>query len=210
MSILEEKVLWAKLKKGGAVSKDIETDKEIYELVKYKGYEFKIYQQNDVDALYDDMITGDNVVVVNYHNDFWLTRDDVIREDEVRKLYNGTEKYWKQVEKEKGYWIFLLSCLIHSGVWLNFGGSGFVGDPGGWDTSHVGLVLVSKNYARTKKQAEKYGRRFIDEFNQVLTGDVYYMIVSKDGEELDWSRDMLGKAEIYNAIIQYCNCKAGA
>jgi len=49
-------------------------------------------------------------------------------------------------------------------------------DPGGWDTSHVGLVLVSKKETRFKKKAAELAQGLIETWNMCLTGDVYGIV----------------------------------
>ena len=115
----------------------------------------------------------ENIFLVNYHRDFEVRRDKVITMDEVRDHYlNGT--------KIKGYWAFKLSCYSHSGVYL------FLADhrPANvylqhesWDTSHVGLVLVSKKEWKREKKALAAAQALVEEWNQCLTGDVYGVVV---------------------------------
>jgi len=202
------KQLWAELKEKGAEETD-ETETiptgyttREYRKIKYQGLEFEIRQDEDYQYLFDDLEKDYDAFIVNYHRDFWVTRDDVITEEETEALYTG-ELNWRKTEKEKGYWIFELSCLVHSGVWLNFGGGGFVSDYGGWDTSRVGLVLVSKKVARTEKKAEKIGEELVDTWNKLLSGDVYEITIKKDGEEIDSISGIVGENEVYQFIKEY-------
>lgn len=176
------------------------TDRE-YKEIKFKGLTFEV-RQDDSDDSFDVLDEDEFCFLVNYHRDFWITRDEIITEDEVRDLYQG-KKNWDKVEKEKGFWIFELSCLIHGGVWLNFGGGGFVSDSYGWDTSRVGLVLVSKKIAKTMKKAEEIGRDFVDQYNKVLSGDVYNILVKKGEEVIDDISGIIGLDEVYKWIKEY-------
>ena len=206
-AILEQQIL-DELKKDGAIEKDEERQVATgyttlnYKIIEYKGLKFEINSQEDNDLLWDDFRMDESVLLVNYHRDFTIENDNIITEDETRQLYLGCLKLEK-LEKEKGYWIFELSCLIHSGVWLQFGGGGFSSDGGGWDTSRVGLVLVSKKTAKTRKEAEEYGENLVDRYNKVLSGDIYYIDVSKDGKELDGCSCIIGMKDVYKYIKEY-------
>ena len=173
-----------------------------YNKIKYNGLEFEVRQSEDTEYLFDDLQANNEKFIVNYHSDFWVTKDEIITKGEVEALYTG-EISWRKVEKEKGYWIFELSCLVHSGVWLNFDGEGFVSDSQGWDTSRVGLVLVSKKIAKTRKEAEAIGKELVDTWNMLLSDDVYEITIKKDGEEIDRINGIIGEAEVYEFIKDY-------
>lgn len=197
------------LKKDGMVEKEVSKrvatgwmDAE-YKVIEYKGLEFEAKQdESSCEFILGNMEIDRDVLIVNYHRDFYISRNDIITEEEVKELYRG-ERDWEATEKAKGYWMFELSCLIHGGVWLNFGGEGFACDSDGWDTSRVGLVLVSKKIARTKKQAEKLGRQLVYNYNKLLEGDVYYVKVLKDGKEIDSCGGLLGEFGVYQFVKEY-------
>lgn len=111
---------------------------------------------------------GDSpTVLVNYHRQFWVEEKKVITKEECIQWYReGT------CPQMKTHWIFPLTCLIHSGVALSLNRS-FMEDPGGWDTSHVGLVLSLKEIYKTEAKAMKAAECLIEEWNQYLSGDVY-------------------------------------
>lgn len=88
---------------------------------------------------------------------------------------------WYQGEKisqTKDYYIFPLSALIHSGVYLSLSYS-FPSDPGGWDTSHVGAVFASKKEWESKESAYKAAKSLVGTWNQYLSGDVYGIVVER-------------------------------
>ena len=134
-----------------------------------KGYTVK-YLIQDLNPLSPDSDEDDEVFLVNYHRDFRVERNDIITEEEVIKWYNK-----EHIEPEKEYHIFMLSCLIHSGVWLSLDRS-FTSDPGGWDTSHVGVILVKKTLAKGYKKALRMANSLIEEWNAYLSGDVYCLV----------------------------------
>jgi len=151
-----------------------------------KGYEARYLIQDDTGDSPDDW--GDeSVFLVNYHSDFYVEKDSIITKDEVKAWYHD-----EKIEQEKRYYIFKLSCLVHSGVWLSLEHS-FVCDPGGWDTSHVGLVLVSKKEAKSRKKAIELAEGLLKTWNSCLSGDVYCLVketYDKEKKRLDY--DTLG------------------
>jgi hypothetical protein len=116
--------------------------------------------------------------LVNYHRDFEVRKDEIITRDDLARWYRG-----EKIPQEKEYFIFPVSSLIHGGVWLKLGITDFVEDPGGWDTSHVGAVLVSKKEARTEEQAKRMAQALINYWNEYLSGEVYGVVVDKFNEK---------------------------
>ncbi|MCD6402672.1 hypothetical protein J7L36_02365 [bacterium] len=200
--------IWQDLKKRGA--KEEEKEETIpasyitntYKVVKLKDLEFEIKTEEDYDFLWDDLKEDNEVFLVNYHRDFWVEKNDIITKEEVVGLYNG-EIDWKDLEREKSYWIFELACYVHSGVALQLGRGSFVGDAGGWDTSRVGLVLVSKKEAKTRKKAEKMAKNLVNYYNKLLDGEVYSIIIKRSGEEIDSIGGIVGELEAYSWIKGY-------
>lgn len=201
------KSVWQELKKAGAKD-EYKTEKqsagwynEEYEEIKAGNLTFEIRPEEDHNYLLDMIKEDSEVFLVNYHPDFEVKEDEIITEDEVEAIYTGEMK-WGKLEKEKNYWMIPLSCLVHSGVWLSLDDS-FNCDPGGWDTSHVGLVLVSKKAAKTRKQAFKMAYSLVKTWNKLLSGDVYYIIVKKNGKEIDSIGGIIGIEEAYIWVNEY-------
>jgi len=140
---------------------------EALKVIEYKGYKINIYQDELSGDQNPNEWSDDNVFLVNYHNDFYVENDKIITKNDVKNWYAG-----EKIEQAKDYHIFMLSCLIHSGVWLSLNYS-FVSDGQGWDTSHIGIVLVSKKEARTKKKALKLAEGLLETWNDYLSGNVY-------------------------------------
>ena len=149
------------------------------------GYEARYLVQ---DEHYDgpDERGDDGLFLVNYHRDFDVRRDSVITKDDLVNWYRGDFEDYKDDpddENEDGrfpleekYYIFKLACLSHSGVWLSLRHS-FDCDPGGWDTSHVGAVLVSKEEWPDRAKAIEAAEGLVETWNQYLSGDVYGCVV---------------------------------
>jgi hypothetical protein len=120
--------------------------------------------------------SGDDAVfLVNYHRDFDVRRDKIVTEEQVRAYYLGEE------HGIEGYYLFRLTMLSHSGVWLSLDTS-FTCDPGGWDTSHVGLVFVSEKEAKDAVEALKYAKGLVSIWNTYLQGDVWGFVVEYRNE----------------------------
>jgi len=203
----ETSTIWADLVRRGAKEEEREEiiptgyKTETYRVIKFRGLEFEIRNEKFYDDLFDDLKEDKEVFLVNYHRDFWIERNDIITKEETAELYRG-ERDWIKTEREKGYWIFELSCLIHGGVWLKLGYSGFISDPGGWDTSHVGLVLVSKKIAKTRKKAEKLAESLVDYWNKLLGGEVYRIIVRENEKVVD-EVSIVGEVEVLRFIKEF-------
>ena len=111
--------------------------------------------------------------LINYHRGFWVENREIISKEDLISWYRG-----ETIPQAKDYHIFVLSALIHSGVWLSLNYS-FPEDSGGWDTSHVGAVLASKKEWQSKQSAYKAAQGLVATWNQYLSGDVYGIVVER-------------------------------
>jgi len=137
------------------------------------GYKIKYltYDYTGCDLVYYDLKQDEDVLLVNYHRDFNVERPEIISKEEVIDWYNT-----KKIPQEKKYFIFTLYCLIHSGIYLSI--DGFNTNPYyGFDTSRVGIVLVSKKIAKNREKAREIARDHIDTWNKLLSGEVYCAVV---------------------------------
>ena len=125
----------------------------------------------------------DNLILVHYHRDFEVENDKVVTKEDIRSWYRG-----EKIEQEKVYHIFPVSAYIHSGVSLSLHNT-VPGDfHGGWDTSHVGAVLVAKSEAKSRAKAYQMAEGLLENWNMCLSGDVYYTVketYNKEKEQLD-------------------------
>ena len=167
---------------------------EIIRKEEYKNHTIKILQ----DEYYDDDPNkwDENIQLVNYHRDFEMT-SEAISEDEVMRLYQG-----EKIPQEKKFFIFPVSMLSHSGVCLSLE-SGFSCDSEGWDTSHVGLILISKDETTSKRKARKIAEGSIKLWNDLLSGNVYMMkiINTKTEEPLESYGGYIGDIDVKNGIM---------
>ena len=136
------------------------------------GYEVK-YLIHDPDPITPAALNGyaDSAFLVHYHRDFYVAREDIVAKDDVKAWYQG-----EKIEQEEEYYIYPVSALIHDMVHLELGITGFMGDPGGWDTSHCGAVFVSKSLAKNKKQAENIALSLVEDWNTYLSGDTFCVV----------------------------------
>lgn len=144
----------------------------------------------------DDVSDDSELFLVHYHRDFQVENDKIQKDDLVdvfRGEKPGDDHYLND------YHIFFTSALIHSGVWLKLGGS-FASDPGGWDTSCCGAVLVKKKefgsggveFEHTEEEARTMAQSLIDTWNQYLSGDVYCCVVEKlDDRKIMYDYDIV-------------------
>lgn len=148
---------------------------EKIETIQYRGHSIDIYQDTEFDS--DILQEDDFLFLVNYHRDFEVRKDEIITKENVANWYRG-----EKIEQEKDYYIFELSCLVHGMVALSLGGGGFVGDSAGWDTSHVGAVLVSRKEAEPYQEAKEMAFSLVGRWNELLSGRVFgYLIDDEKG-----------------------------
>jgi hypothetical protein len=145
------------------------------------GFTAKYLVQDD-SADSPDIWGDEGLLLVNYHRDFCVERNKIITKDDVKNWYQG-----EKIAQAKDYHIFMLSCLVHSGVWLSLHRN-FECDSDGWDTSHVGVVLVSKKETRLRDKAYTMAEGLIETWNLYLSGDVYGIVAehyNKEKEHID-------------------------
>jgi hypothetical protein len=124
----------------------------------------------------------DGLFLVNYHRDFNVRHDSIITMEQVRNYYRGDKE-----DMPSGYHFFKMSMLSHSGVWLALDGS-LNQSYMGMDTSHVGLVCISKSEWAEEDKAFKAAESLVEEWNQYLHGDVFGIVketYDKDKKQLD-------------------------
>jgi hypothetical protein len=176
-------------------------------LIKYKTGERYIvgYLCCDDTAIYPDENDEDeNLFLVNYHRDFDVRRDKIITERDARNWWredytdyyeedeNGNPIKMLNIPQSEKYWTFPLTCYVHSGVRLYIGDGRLPFDSQGWDTSHVGMVLVAKSEWTEEADAEKAAHGLVETWNQYLSGDVYGVIVEvmdETGAPIDDEKD---------------------
>jgi hypothetical protein len=152
----------------------------------YKGYTIEI-RQDDTGA--DSPRDWDNIGTMSA----WHPRYDLgdkehggISKDEAIELPNRDDV------------ICLPICILdHSGVWMRTGKRGFQEDPGGWDTSHVGYIWVTKEKMKKEFSKKKWGKKLeakayeileqeVKTYSQYLEGDIWgFIITDASGNDVD-------------------------
>lgn len=163
------------------------------------GFEVRYLAQDDFLDQGPEEWSDDNLFLVNYHRDFEVHRDKIITKNDLANWYREDFDDYKEDqmdEKEIGkfplaekYHIYPLSCYVHSGVLLSLRtGNWNPFDQQGWDTSHVGAVLVSKEEWPDEKKAIKAAEGLVEMWNQYLSGDVYGIVrenYDRDKKQVD-------------------------
>jgi len=146
-----------------------------------EGFEVR-YLVQDSDSMPPDEMDDDHLFLVNYHRDFDVRRDKIIKKDDLKNWYRQDCEDCKDDpclhrRWEAEYHIFALSCYIHSGVVLSLRrGNWNPFDQQGWDTSHVGAVLVSRKEWPDAEKAQEAAESLVETWNQYLSGDVYGIV----------------------------------
>lgn len=121
---------------------------------------------------------NDQVFLVADHRDFYVASPKGSTFESVVDDY------------QKSHHVFGLEAYIHSGVVLALSKEGNFPDRQ-WDVSQLGAVFVSKEMSRTKKGARKYALNLIEQWNMYLSGDVYGVVVRREGDE-EWIDSTFG------------------
>lgn len=156
-------------------------------IIKKGGRYYAFYKVTDDEPLSPNRYENDDIFLVNYHRDFYVESKNIVKKDDIANWYHK-----ETIPQQKEYAIFKLSCLVHSGVWLSLE-SNFALDPQGWDTSHVGVVLVKKSVWKTKKEQIAAAKSLVDEWNTYLSGDVYGIVQ----EVFDKNKKMISSGECW-------------
>ena len=97
-----------------------------------------------------------------------------------------------------GYKVYPLNAYIHSGVALSLGKSYPFDCP--WDSGQIGFVLVSKTLNPGKE--DEVAQLTVEEWNQFLSGDVWFFSVLKDDIVLESCGGFYGYENAVNEAKQ--------
>ena len=137
------------------------------------GYVSKYLTHDNAPTSPDEM-GDDDLFIVHYHRDFWLEKPDIVEREDIRDWYQG-----KHIDAEDDYFIFPVKALIHGMVHIDIGSGGFMEDPMGWDTSHVGACLASRKEFKTEEKGLEACKTLADTWNKYLSGDVWCIVKEK-------------------------------
>jgi hypothetical protein len=149
-------------------------EREAIESFEHKGLKVNIYQDESYDQSPSDN-GDDDLFLVHYHRDFDVRRDDIITKEDCETRFGG-----EKILQDKKYHFFLTKTYIHSGVVLALEESGKTFPDECWDVSRIGHVLVSKKEVRTRKAAYKLASGLVEEWNDILSGNVYGYMITKN------------------------------
>ena len=138
------------------------------EKIVYRGYTIRIHQ--DEDAQSPQEYGEDELFLVADHRDFHVKPPEGSTFESVSDDYKKTHH------------CFGLEAYIHSGVRLALSQEGNFPDRR-WDVSQLGAIFASKTEWKTRKQAREAVQRFIESWNDYLSGNVYGFTI----DELDES-----------------------
>ncbi len=153
---------------------------EPVETITYRGIDIEIYQDEDPESPRE----WDNLgTMVCFHRNYNLGDENhgFDEPEDLLDFVNGKEKA-----------IALpLFLLDHSGLWISTGR--FACDSGGWDTSHVGFIIISKEKIRQEYHVKRISKKLLNKvtdilvlevetYNRYLTGDVYGYSIDKTND----------------------------
>ena len=150
---------------------------EPIEVVKYKGIDINIYADENCESPNDN--GNDNLFLVAFHRQFSVERKGFSQDlcgqlqwDKTR-IKDDDEYMHDEIKAiNKKYHVFGLEAYIHSGVHLSLASEGNYPDRQ-WDVSTLGVVFVSRNEWHTKEKARQAAQSLLDEWNDILSGNVY-------------------------------------
>ena len=165
--------------------------------IQYKQHVINIIQDEDYNITSDD---GDNeVFLLYYHKDFWITRKGFEKSPTLADI-----KAWK-----KEYRLIPVYAYIHSGVALSLGNEVYPFNDK-WDVSSCGMVMIKKgSWNDKKKQQISAAQALIDEYNGILSGNVFGYEITFNDNEIDscWGYigdiDKSGIIDEAKSIIDY-------
>lgn len=144
------------------------------------GYEARYLVVDESPMSPDEFNDDGDLFLVGYHRDFFVESTHITREQcmDLKADLDDLEDYQKDFVEEwkKLYHIFPLEAYIHSGVCLAIGQEGNFPDRR-WDVSQLGFVFVKKDQWKEPDKAKDAARALIQDWNCVLSGDVYGCVV---------------------------------
>ena len=167
------------------------------EIIEYKGYQIHI--ENDDTNDFNPRTDCDNLgEVVCYHPRYTIGDKHNYTKEKVINMVNS------------GKYISLPVYLYdHSGLTINTTGFSCR-----WDSGQVGYILVSKDKVRKEygwknitkkreKQIEKYLKGEIETLDMYLTGDIYFCVIKKDGDDIDSCGGFYGSDHKKSGLLEY-------
>jgi len=159
------------------------------ETIDYRNFKINIIQDENYST---DMLNEDDSIFMLYnHRSFYVTK----------KGYNNELSQAALADMMEDFYFYPVYAYIHSGVALSLGNSEYPFNCR-WDTSMCGGIFISKTDSDfdTKEKRKKYAEGMIEEWNNVLSGNVYGYKVMKNDEEIDSCWGYVGDYETSGII----------
>ena len=152
------------------------------EIIKYMGYEIKIYQDDGPTNPRENDHLGTMLCKHSRYNLGDTKESQAMSPDEIKVHVN-----------RKDVISLPLYILDHSGICMK---TSFINTYMGWDTSMVGWITVKKSKALKEWNKKKWTKLFekkilsvleseVREYSDYLEGNVYGYIITQDGEKYD-------------------------
>jgi hypothetical protein len=148
------------------------------------------YRQFKIDIVWNEYFNTDNlnddddIFLLYYHRQFWVTKKGYEKSPTNEEIKNWAKEF---------YYIPVYA-YIHSGVSLSLGNENYPFDCK-WDTSNCGCILIKKDGSDSKEKRQKAAQALIDEWNDVLSGQVYGYEVYFNDELIDSCWGFIGDYE---------------
>ena len=136
------------------------------EIITYRDLDIEIWLDEDVNENPNEMAEPDLKLVHDH-------RELSVYPELAQAMYHLESEHplWET------HWWFPTKTYIHSGIHLDIGLNGFDEDPGGWDTSHCGYILVSKKEWLTELEALGQAKAYCETWNQYLNEEIYGWVI---------------------------------
>lgn len=129
-----------------------------------------IYPNEDAEP--PDSWGDDSVLLVTTSNRYF---------ERVPKGWDPASSATPKEAKRRGYHCLPLYMYAHSGVALSLGRGYPFNCP--WDSGQVGYCLVQKNQGF--RNIQKTAAGYVETWNQLLSGEVYGVVIEQEGEHVD-------------------------
>jgi hypothetical protein len=162
--------------------------------------QFTVHYADKSDGRYDD-----DAPVIRKPEDVarYISKEAIIQQlQEDGLAFEEEAKEQAEDLYEPGWIVFQLNAYIHGGVALSLGEFGCR-----WDSGQVGWVFVKEeNEWGDHLTHEMLAQSLVDQWNQYLSGDVWYFTVEdSDGEETDLGcGGIYGKEDALEIAKQHC------
>lgn len=146
------------------------------EIISYREYDIEIGHDSDIESPRE----WDNLgKMVCFHNRY-----------SIGDKHNYSIEDVKKIAKSNDYISLPIYAYIHSGITINTHGFSCP-----WDSGQVGFIFVSREYIRKEYSVKRITKKTLETvysvlesevktYDQYLTGDIYYYVISKNDETI--------------------------